>query len=71
MKDTSGSAYPLVVNGDPCLQLHDVGMTLKDYFAGQVLVGFLSGHNKVNLPEEMASTCYLYANAMIQERDKE
>ena len=44
--------------------------TLRDYFAGQALIGFLSGHKNIHLPEIMAGNCYMYADAMIKERDK-
>lgn len=46
------------------------GMTLRDYFAGQALVGLLAGRSRgfVSNPERSA---YLIADAMLAERAKE
>ena len=47
-------------------------MTLRDYFAGQALVGYMSlGYN--NLPmnwgsEHVTEACYVLADAMLEER---
>jgi hypothetical protein len=47
------------------------GMTLRDYFAGQALVGLLAGRTRGAefTPEEAASSAYRIADAMIKERD--
>ena len=48
------------------------GMTLRDYFAGQALAGYMadanvSDHNRAAL----VKSCYELADAMLAERDKE
>jgi len=84
MKDTGGSAFPTehVEGGD---RAHKEGMTLRDYFAGQVSQGFISqlSSKKRNddfikicleddrtVEEGIAYTSYLIADAMIAERNK-
>lgn len=58
------------------------GMTLRDWFAGQALAGTMS--NAVSIPkyaadankqgismsDQIAEDCYMFADAMIAERDK-
>jgi hypothetical protein len=50
------------------------GMTLRDYFAGQALAGFLAAHagQGVSLPEDdwSATRAYEIADAMLAERAK-
>ena len=44
-----------------------VGMSLRDYFAGQALVGLLSGVAHIRIPpDEYAKSAYLYADEMMQ-----
>ena len=50
---------------------HSTGMTLRDYFAGQALAGYLSDPNVGGDPTETARRMYAYADAMIKARDKE
>lgn len=47
-------------------------MTLRDYFAGQVLAGFMSGHERAMRfnPDDDAAYCYRVADAMLKEREK-
>jgi len=45
------------------------GMTLRDYFAGQILIGFMS-RKMIARAEEIALTCYHFADAMLKERNK-
>lgn len=45
------------------------GMTLRDWFAGQALAGKLQGIGGFN-PELSAQSAYLYADAMIAERER-
>ena len=47
------------------------GMTLRDWFAGQALVGLVSDTSHSCTPDEIAHECGLYADAMISEREKE
>ena len=45
MKDTGGSIFPTSIKvGEESIA--DGGMTLRDYFAGQALIGILSGLSK-------------------------
>ena len=61
-KDKGGSAFP---NG------YHHGMTLRDYFAGQVLAGFLANVDNEEHPfRVLAEMAYLQADAMIAERNK-
>ena len=52
----------------------DIGMTLRDYFAGQTLAliaPFFTIDEMFNKPEKMAKTAYKIADAMLAEREKE
>jgi hypothetical protein len=44
------------------------GMSLRDYFAGQVLAGFMSAKPMHFNPDEDASYCYRVADAVIAAR---
>lgn len=53
------------------------GMTLRDWFAGQVLAGFLSSLGReerlsrsVSRAEVLAEQCYKIADAMLGEKEK-
>lgn len=71
-KQDGGPAYPLQPASMP--EMHYLGMSLRDYFAGQALVGLLGGRGgpiqKIFLSDE-ASLCYQYADAMLTERNKQ
>jgi hypothetical protein len=51
-------------------------MSLRDYFAGQALIGYLLGRNEPNANaadfkrRKTASQCYEYADAMLDERER-
>lgn len=68
--DNGGQAFPgpsFTSNGMP--NGHDMGMTLRDWFAGQALPGIiaqpnLEGHN----PAVVAKWAYEYADAMLAAR---
>lgn len=53
---------------DDCYPFYD-GMSLRDYFAGQVLAGIMS-QGTVQLPEKAAGCAYLWADAMLEAREK-
>jgi hypothetical protein len=61
------SAFPMAVpeNWD---SIQD-GMTLRDWFAGQVLNGLFSGNNVGGPIDDLAQRAYLYADAMLDVRD--
>jgi hypothetical protein len=63
-----GSAFPLHLYGD-----YGKGMTLRDYFAAATLQGLLAKYGNAVEEESyetivQASTCYEYADAMIEAR---
>lgn len=71
--DDGGAAFPrptTVADGFIESQAQD-GMTLRDYFAGQTLLGIVS-INKYGRysPEDAAKDAYQYADAMLAERNK-
>jgi hypothetical protein len=50
------------------------GMTLRDYFAGQALIGQLAfsppdPFKKYRQPKEVAAACYRFADAMLAARE--
>ncbi len=48
-----------------------VGMTLRDWFAGQALVGILADGAMVRKPpSDIAKMAYVFADAMLAEREK-
>jgi len=51
---------------------HNEGMTLLDYFAGQVLTGIVSNANfdREIIPLKLAEVCYKQSEAMLKEREK-
>lgn len=68
------SAFPVMENSvyTESLYLKDSGMTLRDYFAGQAMLGSLaSGTIKHGLGNDvLASSFYSLADAMLKERSK-
>ena len=50
-----------------------LGMTLRDYFAGQALVGLSTGdwYMDTSAPERIAKSAYSVADAMLAERGKQ
>ena len=46
------------------------GMTLRDYFAGQALVGMLKHQEAFENPDKTGAWAYEYADAMLEERSK-
>ena len=75
--DDGGSAFPLAAHAYPHECAHDdiepthLGMTLRDYFAGQALTGaFADGGNTEVLDDVMARRYYEIADAMLAARLK-
>lgn len=63
--NTGGPAFPT----DPRFPLELYGMTLRDWFAGQVLAGFAANPNNKNwTPEEIAADAFAYADAMVDQK---
>lgn len=75
-KDTGGFAFPIPAStiaysqGDEVKHHEEFGMTLRDKFAGDALKGLLSNPNMADDVAVIARACYLYADAMIEERKK-
>ena len=66
MTDESGPAFP-------CDDMPGYsGLTIRDYFAGQALAGYLATADVMSIlnPEAEARTAYEIADAMLRERDK-
>ena len=79
-KNTGGQAFPLnavksIANGMTQGGYKEIkearpGMTLRDYFAGQALVG-LSASTDDATYKFISQKAFLYADAMIAERNKD
>lgn len=68
-----GPAFPSVSEGGPDSGLHpefNPGMTLRDWFAGQMLPRIATGWPNDASRVELARRCYEIADAMIAERSK-
>ena len=75
--DAGGNAFPL--SPVPDRQGQDTrysGMTVRDYFAGQALIGLTMSLGSVAAvglklaPEVFAGHCYAIADAMLKEKEK-
>jgi hypothetical protein len=62
-------AFPMAV--PEAWDSYQDGMTLRDYFAGQALLGILSGRDPDSefVHSRLAGVCYKYADAMLEARD--
>lgn len=79
MKDTGGSAFPTnhytrnQTTGEISIYDHSEGMTLRDYFAGQAVIGLLTQGGDIQIGRKiyrMEIASYMIADAMIKERNK-
>ena len=70
--NTVGPAFPFPAYTYPNGEINhgEDGMTLRDYFAGQALVGLLAGRQPSNAypPEHIAETSYALAEALLKAR---
>jgi len=75
-KDDGGPAFPQSVFHDETPEADSFveskgGMSLRDYFAGQAMIGFLaSASPKADTDAELADYAYQIADAMLKERAK-
>lgn len=81
-RDDGGPAFPQVfqrnANGD-VVQESEPGMSLRDYFAGQALMGELASQNSgdsigvwtLDMTPKLAKICYATADAMLAARKGE
>lgn len=66
-KPENPEAFPLISpDGETIFQ---TGMTLRDYFAGQAMIGFAYSAPRLP-PEKVAEGSYALADAMLAERVK-
>jgi len=65
--DNGGPAFPIF---EPEMGVKGQGMSLRDYFAGQVLVGYIAGTELLPDEETIARISYKMADAMLKEREK-
>jgi hypothetical protein len=65
-----GSAFPHNEMTSTGEIYHDhLGMSLRDYLAGQALVGMMANKNAQDWTlSEVATDCYLYADALLKHR---
>ena len=70
-----GPAFPNVPDGaGGKFYDWDRGMTLRDWFAGQALIGLIQGYataygSPTSAPDEVVNEAFSYADAMIAARD--
>lgn len=71
-RDTGGDAFPSTPSTAPSGDLYQPypGMTLRDYFAGQAILGLIANPNNKGEATEAARIAYGIANAMLAERSK-
>ena len=71
-KNDGGPAFPLQALASPGSEA-TWGMSLRDWFAGQALMGWAAGRNRpmeheACEPASIARSCYAYADAMLRAR---
>jgi hypothetical protein len=64
--ENGGPAFPTIIPKDVSLSVD--GMSLRDWFAGQALVGLLAPGTKPPSPYEFSRLSYLIADGMIAAR---
>lgn len=67
-KNTGGPAFPVAVPVE--FQFANDGMTLRDWFAGQAMLGLLADATRQGSMEELARVSFAAADAMLAEREK-
>jgi len=63
---TDVPAFPMAVPQD--WDSYQDGMTLRDYFAGQIVNGLLSGNHSFATVRDLAEMAYHYSEIMIEVR---
>lgn len=69
MKTRNQAAFPLKHSDDK----YNPGMTLRDYFAGQIITGLISNYElwkTIKTDEQVAEYAYLRAEELLIERQK-
>jgi hypothetical protein len=73
-EDTGGPAFPLLIEEEGCASQAYLGMTLRDWFAGQAMIGAFSAfsrewHNPNDYQiKAIANNAYRIADAMMEAR---
>jgi hypothetical protein len=62
------SAFPVAVPAD--WEHFQKGMTMRDYFAGQIVNGLLSGKHSFETVRDLTEMAYLYSDIMLKTREK-
>ena len=62
-----GPAFTNQGDNTPTCKIYD-GMSLRDYFAGQALTGWMASPDASGSYDDAAFQCYKYADAMIKAR---
>ena len=80
-KDTSPSAFPIPIGEATQAHMYNRaqhGMSLRDYFAGQALAGFMGNSETrfttdthLTWQQKASKQCYLVADAMLEARKDE
>lgn len=70
--DDGGPAFPLRVEFPTTGPHHELGMSLRDWFAGKALAGICAHTDTGNAPpcEGEARVAYAFADAMLAERKR-
>ncbi|ANL02664.1 hypothetical protein [Rhizobium phage RHEph18] len=68
IKTTGGPAFPGNYSYLDGMPSNYEGMTLRDWFAGQVLCGFMSAKAMHFNPDDDAAYCYRVADAMLNHK---
>ena len=66
-------AFPqtrISINGNKDITTADLGMDLRDYFAGQIIVGFLANNKTDYSSKLIVELAYELADAMMKVREK-
>jgi hypothetical protein len=64
--NTGGPAFPFSPSDDSTIK-PQLGMTLRDYFAGQAIIAYHSD-GEFSDSEDVANWCYRLADAMLEAR---
>lgn len=71
-KNDGGAAFPHVEhNDDGSYYQGHVGMSLRQWFAGQAMAGLLANNHRYEYDDEYTKKAFMLADAMLKEREKE
>ena len=72
-QNNGGSAFPYSIReeGSEYTSESSKGMTIKDYFAGQAIIGIIANSDGLKYTDSMANAAYEIADSMLKERQKQ